>query len=125
MIGMSTSGLLDVDFMTPNNDYRDNIIQDKFFEIIDSVNTFYNDDINSVVKIVMERYSQKFPTETQKEIAKRAKDYLFKMCNRIYNKYLPKDPVYESSTEEIEKMNKEFAQKITQLNKATQKYGVI
>lgn len=125
MIGMSTSGLLDVDFMTPNNDYRDNIIQDKFFEIIDSVNTFYNDDINSVVKIVMERYSQKFPTETQKQIAKRAKDYLFKMCNRIYNKYLPKDPVYESSAEEIEKMNKEFAQKITQLNKATQKYGVI
>jgi hypothetical protein len=124
MLGMSTSGLLDVDFMTPNNTYRDDLIQDKFFEIIDSVNTFYNEDINSVVKLVMERYSQKFPTETQKQIAQRAKDYLRKMCNKIYNKYVPKDPVYESSAEEIEKMNKEFAQKLAQLNKATEKYGV-
>ena len=73
----------------------------------------------------MERYTKKYPNETQKEIGTRVKDYLRKMCNRIYNKYVPKDPVFESSDEEIEKMNKEFAQKLTQLNKATQKYGVI
>jgi hypothetical protein len=125
MIGLSTGGLLGQDFITDNEPYRDDLIQEKFFEIIDSVNTFYNEDISSVVKLVMERLTNKFPSETQKEIAKRAKDYLRLMCNRIYNKYVPKDPVYESSVEEIEKMNKEYAQKLTQLNKATQKYGVI
>lgn len=123
MIGLSTGGLLGQDFIR-DNDVRDEIIDEKFFEIIDSVNTFYNEDINSVVKLVMERFTRKFPTDTQKEIATKAKDYLRKMCNRIYNKYVPKDPVFESSDEEIEKMNKEFAQKLTQLNKATQKYGV-
>ena len=125
MIGQSTSGLLKTDFITDPNPTRDDLIQEKFFEIIDSVNTFYNQDINSVLKIVMERYSRKFPNETQKQIAKRAKDYLRTLCNSIYNKYLPKDPVYESSNEEIEKMNKDFAQKLTQLNKAAQKYGVV
>jgi len=124
MIGLSTGGLLGQDFITDNEPYRDDLIQEKFFEIIDSVNTFYNEDINSVVKLVMERLTNKFPTETQKEIAKRTKDYLRKMCNKIYNKYVPKDPVYESSPEEIDKMNKEYAQKLTQLNKATQKYGI-
>lgn len=124
MIGLSTGGLLGTDFINDDED-RDDLIEEKFFEIIDSVNTFYNEDINSVVKLVMERYTKKYPNETQKEIGTRVKDYLRKMCNRIYNKYVPKDPVFESSDEEIEKMNKEFAQKLTQLNKATQKYGVI
>ena len=125
MIGLSTGGLLGVDFISDNNPTRDDMIEEKFFEIIDSVNTFYNEDINSVVKLVMERYTRKFPTESQKDIALRTKDYLRKMCNRIYNRYVPKDPVFESSAEEIEKLNKDFAQKITQLSKATQKYGVI
>jgi hypothetical protein len=125
MIGLSTSGLLNKSFVDDNQPDRDDLIQEKFFEIIDSVNTFYNEDISSVVKLVMERFTKQFPNESQKEIAIRAKDYLRIMCNRIYNKYVPKDPVYESSTEEIEKMNKEFAQKLTQLNKATQKYGVV
>ena len=116
MIGLSKGGLLGVDFIDDNNPTRDDMIEEKFFEIIDSVNTFYNEDINSVVKLVMERFTRKFPTDTQKEIATKAKDYLRKMCNRIYNKYVPKDPVFESSDEEIEKMNKEFAQKLTQFN---------
>jgi len=124
MIGLSTGGLLGQNFITDNEPARDDLIEEKFFEIIDSVNTFYNEDINSVVKLVMERYTRKYPLETQKEVATRTKDYLRKMCNRIYNKYVPKDPVYESSAEEIEKMNKDYAQKITQLSKATQKYGV-
>jgi hypothetical protein len=124
MIGLSTDTLLGKDFITTNTN-RDDIIQEKFFEIIDSVNIFYNADIGSVLKLVMERYSRKFPLETEKQIAKRAKDYLRIMCNRIFNKYLPKDPVYASSQEEIEKMNKEYAQKLTQLNKATQKFGVL
>jgi hypothetical protein len=125
MIGLSTGGLLGQSFITDNEPDRDDLIEEKFFEIIDSVNIFYNDDINSVVKLVMERYRKKYPNETEKEIAIRTKDYLRIMCNKIYNKYVPKDPVFESSDEEIEKMNKDFAQKFNQLNTATQKYGVL
>jgi hypothetical protein len=121
MITFSTEDLLSEPFNIANfENYPDAIlkIQNKFFEILDSVDIFYNPKEGDVVKRILKRYEDNNLSSTS------AKNYVQKLIGRMYKDYEPRSGQYASTPEELEKADEKYRMKTTKMAQAFKSLGV-
>ena len=93
-------------------------IQDKFFEILDSVDIYYNEKESEVAKRILKRYEDNNLSSTD------AKNYIQKLIGRMYRDYEPRSGQYASTPEEIEKADEKYRTKTTKMAQAFKSLGV-
>lgn len=123
MLTFSTSGLLgkDFDLANPQN-YPDKveIIENGFFEILDSVDLYYNKKEGEVIRRILKRFEQKDPVNGQSQ----AKDYIIKLLGKIYRDYEPKRGAFASTPEELQKANENYTAKLKKVSEQFRKLGI-
>jgi len=121
MITFSTEDLLGQPFDIANfENYPDAIlkIQNKFFEILDSVDIFYNPKEGDVAKRILKRFEDNNLSSTL------AKNYVQKLIGRMYKDYEPRSGEYASTPEELEKADEKYRMKTTKMAQAFKSLGV-
>lgn len=121
MITFSTEDLLGKPFNIANfENYPDTIrgIQNKFFEILDSVDIYYNEKESEVAKRILKRYEDNNLSSTE------AKNYIQKLIGRMYRDYEPRSGAYASTPEELEKADEKYRMKTTKMAQAFKSLGV-
>jgi len=121
MVTFSTEDLLGRSFNIANfEQYPDVIrmIQNKFFEILDSVDIYYNEKESEVAKRILKRYEDNNLSSTE------AKNYVQKLIGRMYRDYEPRSGQYASTPEELEKADEKYRMKTTKMAQAFKSLGV-
>lgn len=121
MITFSTEDLLNQPFDIANFENYPNAIekiQNKFFEILDSVDIFYNPKEGDVAKRILKRYEDNNLSSTL------AKNYVQKLIGRMYKDYEPRSGEYASTPEELEKADEKYRMKTTKMAQAFKSLGV-
>jgi len=121
MITFSTEDLLYESFDINNfNQYPRAIrkIQDKFFEILDSVDIFYNAKELEVAKRILKRYEDNGSDSFE------AKRYIQKLIGRMYRDYEPRTGQYASTPEELAKADENFKMKNQKMADAFKSLGI-
>jgi hypothetical protein len=123
MLTFSTSGLLgkNFDLANPQN-YPDEleIIENGFFEILDSIDLYYNKKEGEVVRRILKRFEQKNPIDAESE----AKNYIIKLIGKIYRDYEPTNGVFASTPEELKKANENYTIKLKKVSEQFKKLGI-
>lgn len=123
MLTFSTSGLLGASFdLAKPEDYPDKVekIENAFFEILDSVDLYYNKKEGEVVRRILKRFEQKDPTSA----GSASKSYIVKLLGKIYRDYEPKSGVLASSPEELQKANENYTMKLKKVSEEFKKLGI-
>lgn len=123
MLTFSTSGLLGADFdLAKPEDYPDKVekIENGFFEILDSIDLYYNKKEGEVVRRILKRFEQKDPTSAGND----AKKYIIKLIGKVYRDYEPKSGAYPSSNEELQKANENYTNKLKRVSEEFKKLGI-
>jgi hypothetical protein len=123
MLTFSTSGLLGKDFDLANpQDYPDELekIENGFFEILDSIDLYYNKKEGEVVRRILKRFEQKDPILASNN----AKKYIIKLIGKVYRDYEPKSGAFASSNEELEKANENYTSKLKRVSEEFKKLGI-
>jgi hypothetical protein len=121
MITFSTEDLLYETFDIKNfNNYPTAIrkIQDKFFEILDSVDIFYNAKELEVAKRILKRYEENGSDSFE------AKRYIQKLIGRMYRDYEPRTGQYASTPEELAKADESYKIKNQKMADAFKSLGI-
>jgi hypothetical protein len=121
MITFSTEDLLREPFDIQNFDQYPTAIakiQNKFFEILDSVDIYYNEKESEVAKRILKRYEDNNLSSTD------AKNYIQKLIGRMYRDYEPRSGQYASTPEELEKADEKYRMKTTKMAQAFKSLGV-
>lgn len=120
MLTFSTEDLLGRSFDIAKFEQYPNVlreVQNKFFEILDSVDIYYNEKESDVVKRILKRFEDNNLSSTD------AKNYVQKLIGRMYRDYEPRSGLYASSPEELEKADEKYRTKTIKMAQAFKSLG--
>jgi len=93
-------------------------IKDRFFEIIDMVDLYYNDKIGDVVRRVKKRFDDAGKTNTD------LKGYLLKLAGKLYIDLEPESGKYATPPDELKKARENYSQLLEKLKKEYERKGI-
>jgi hypothetical protein len=93
-------------------------IKDKFFQILDSVDIFYNQNELEVAKRILKRFEENGSDSFE------AKKYIQKLIGRMYRDYEPRTGQYASTPEELAKADENFKMKNQKMAQAFKSLGI-
>jgi len=117
MMILSTEGLLGdgltITNMTPAIEQR---VKDRFFQVINAADLYYNKSINKVVSRIKKRFDEEGKTTYQ------LSEYLIQLAGKLYRDAYPRTGQYASSQEEIEEADRKYNQTLTKIGNIISTY---
>lgn len=126
MLTFSTEGVLNAEINKLINDpkgYTANKVRNNFFEILDTVDLYYNQNVGKVVKRIKERF-EKNKLEGF-ENPRDFKDYMIYLAGKLYRDFEPTIGTYASTQEEIDEATKKYNILLKKFKVEFEKLGVL
>jgi hypothetical protein len=93
-------------------------IRKRFNELIDIVDLYYNPKVSSVVNRIEKRFVEEGKNTTE------LKNYLFFLAGRLYRDNYPRQGVYSTPVEELEKLDEKYLQTLKSIKTTLESKGL-
>jgi len=101
-----------------NIDLTNALIKENFFELIDTVDLYYNEKIGEVVTRVKKRFDDEGKTSLE------LKNYFVKLLGKMYRDLEPDTGIYATPNEELEASYEKYEETLKKLKKEYEKRGI-
>ncbi len=127
MLTFSTQGILsaDVNNLISNPNGSTSLkVKNNFFEILDTVDLYYNQNLGKVVKRIKERFEENNRNRISNPRSS-VKEYMLYLAGKLYRDFIPDSGLYASSQEEIEESSKKYNMLLKRLKVEFEKLGLL